>query len=60
MRKEQGAPPLTALETWLCEQRARLSNSSAVAKSIDYMLRRGDLPDVGCKHRRTAYFVLPN
>ena len=42
MRKEQSAPPLTALEAWLREQRARLSNSSAVAKPIDYMLRRWD------------------
>jgi transposase len=30
------------LETWLREQRARLSNSSTVAKPIDYMLRRRD------------------
>jgi hypothetical protein len=42
VRKEQSAPPLTALEAWLREQRARLSNSSAVAKPIDYMLRRWD------------------
>ena len=42
MRKEQSAPPLTALEAWLREQPARLSNSSAVAKPIDYMLRRWD------------------
>ncbi|HET7887615.1 MAG TPA: transposase, partial [Bradyrhizobium sp.] len=32
----------TALEAWLREQRARLSNSSSVAKPIDYMLRRWD------------------
>jgi transposase len=42
VRKEQSAPLLTALEAWLREQRARLSNSSAVAKPIDYMLRRWD------------------
>ena len=42
MRKEQSAPLLTALEAWLREQRARLSNSSSVAKPIDYMLRRWD------------------
>jgi transposase len=42
VRKEQSAPPLTALEAWLREQRARLSNSSSVAKPIDYMLRRWD------------------
>ena len=40
MRREQSAPLLAALEAWLREQRARLSNSSAVAKPIDYMLRR--------------------
>lgn len=39
-RKERSAPLLMALEVWLREQRARLSNSSAVAKPIDYMLRR--------------------
>jgi len=42
VRKEQSAPLLAALQTWLCEQRARLSNSSEVAKPIDYMLRRWD------------------
>jgi transposase len=42
VRKEQSAPLLTALESWLREQRARLSNSSSVAKPIDYMLRRWD------------------
>jgi len=40
VRREQSAPLLAALESWLREQRARLSNSSAVAKPIDYMLRR--------------------
>ena len=42
VRQEQSATVLTALEAWLREQRARLSNSSAVAKPIDYMLRRWD------------------
>ncbi len=42
VRKEQSAPLLAALEAWLREQRARLSNSSAVAGPIDYMLRRWD------------------
>ncbi len=41
-RKEQSASLLTTLEAWLREQRARLSNSSSVAKPIDYMLRRWD------------------
>jgi len=42
VRRQQSAPLLTTLEAWLREQRARLSNSSAVAKPIDYMLRRWD------------------
>ena len=42
VRKEQSAALLTAMEAWLREQRARLSNSSSVAKPIDYMLRRWD------------------
>lgn len=33
---------MIALEAWLREQRARLSNSSSVAKPIDYMLRSWD------------------
>jgi hypothetical protein len=33
---------VAALEAWLREQRSRLSNSSAVAGPIDYMLRRWD------------------
>jgi hypothetical protein len=39
---KQSVPRLMVLEAWLREQRARLSNSSSVAKSIDYMLRRWD------------------
>jgi hypothetical protein len=42
VRKEQSAPLLAALEAWLREQRVRLSNSSAVAGPIDYMLKRWD------------------
>ena len=42
VRHERSAPLLAALEAWLREQRVRLSNSSAVAKPIDYMLRRWD------------------
>jgi transposase len=42
VRKEQSAPLLAALHAWLREQRSRLSNSSSVAKPIDYMLRRWD------------------
>jgi transposase len=40
LRREQSAPLVVALEAWLREQRARLSNSSSVAKPIDYMLKR--------------------
>ena len=42
VRREQSAPLVAALESWLREQRAHLSNSSAVAGPIDYMLRRFD------------------
>lgn len=42
VRQERSAPLLAELEVWLREQRVRLSNSSAVAKPIDYMLRRWD------------------
>jgi transposase len=42
VRKEQSASLLAALEAWLRQQRSRLSNSSSVAKPIDYMLRRWD------------------
>jgi hypothetical protein len=40
VRREQSAPLLAALEAWLRQQRARLSNSSAVAGPIDYLLKR--------------------
>src|SRR5271170_7022220 len=40
MRQEQSAPLVAALETWLRDQRSRLSNSAAVSAPIDYMLRR--------------------
>jgi transposase len=40
VRQEQSAPLLAALETWLREQRSRLSRSSSVIGPIDYMLRR--------------------
>ena len=42
VRQERSAPLVAALQAWLREQRARLSNSSAVAKPIDYMLKRWD------------------
>jgi transposase len=42
IRKEQSAPLLTELESWLREQRARMSRSASVAGPIDYMLKRWD------------------
>ena len=42
IRQEQSAPLLTELETWLREQRSRISRSASVAGPIDYMLKRWD------------------
>ena len=42
IRKEQSAPLLAELETWLREQRSRMSRSASVAGPIDYMLKRWD------------------
>jgi transposase len=42
IRKEQSAPFLAELETWLREQRSRMSRSASVAGPIDYMLKRWD------------------
>jgi transposase len=41
-RQQQSAPLLTELETWLREERSRLSRSASVVKPIDYMLKRWD------------------
>jgi transposase len=41
-RRERSAPLLVELETWLREQRNRLSRSSNVLKPINYMLNRWD------------------
>ena len=40
VRQEQSAPLVAALEAWLRELRPGLSRSSAVAKPVDYMLKR--------------------
>ena len=40
VRQERSAPLLAELETWLREERAKLSRSASVAKPIDYMLKR--------------------
>jgi len=42
IRKEQSAPLMTELETWMREERAKLSKHADVAKAMDYMLRRWD------------------
>ncbi len=42
IRKEQSAPLLAELETWMREERAKLSKHAAVAKAMDYMLKRWD------------------
>jgi transposase len=40
VRNEQSRPLVAALETWLREQRARLSGRSDTARAIDYSLKR--------------------
>ena len=40
VRQRQSAPIVVALEAWLRDERCRLSRSAAVAKPIDYMLKR--------------------
>jgi transposase len=40
IRQERSRPLVEALETWLREERSRLSRSASVAKPIDYLLRR--------------------
>jgi transposase len=42
IRQERSKPLLEELESWLREQRDRLSRSSAVLKPINYMLKRWD------------------
>ena len=39
-RRQRSAPLVTALETWLRAERAKLSRHNAVAKAVDYMLTR--------------------
>src|ERR1700742_1842828 len=40
VRQELSAPLATDLETWMREQRAKLSRRNDVAKAMDYMLKR--------------------
>lgn len=41
-RTERSAPLVADLETWLRQERAKLSRSASVAQPIDYMLKRWD------------------
>ncbi len=40
VRRQQVAPLVTELETWMRESRAKLSRHNPVAKAMDYMLTR--------------------
>ena len=40
VRKERSRPLIFELESWLCEQRARVSKNSETGKAIDYSLKR--------------------
>jgi transposase len=40
IRQEPSAPLVADLETWLREQRAKLSRGNDLAKAMDYMLKR--------------------
>jgi len=40
VRQEKSAPLVADLETWMREQRAKLSRGNDVAKAMDYMLKR--------------------
>ena len=42
VRRERSAPLVAELEDWMRTQRARLSRNAAVAKAMDYMLKRWD------------------
>ena len=40
-RQALSAPLVKELETWMCEQRSRLSSNDAVGKKMDYMFNAG-------------------
>ncbi len=42
VRQERSLPLIIELQTWLCEQRARLSKNSDTTKAINYSLNRWD------------------
>ena len=45
VRTERSRPLIIELESWLREQRARLSKNSDTGKAIDYSLKRWDCAD---------------
>jgi transposase len=53
-RQEHSAPLVAALETWLREERARLSRHAPVAKAMDYLLRRWDAFTVFLRNGRVC------
>ena len=42
VRRERSAPLVAELEDWMRTERAGLSHHAAVAKAMDYMLKRWD------------------
>lgn len=42
VRRGQSAPLVASLEEWMCQERAKLSRHTDVAKAMDYMLKRWD------------------
>jgi transposase len=42
VRQEQSGPLVASLQTWMREQRAKLSRHSDLAKAMDYILKRWD------------------
>ena len=42
VRREQSAPLVAVLESWMREERAKVSRHAPVAKAMDYMLKRWD------------------
>jgi transposase len=54
VRQDKSAPLVTALETWMRAQRARLSGHAPVAKAMDYMLRRWETFTVFLRNGRVC------
>ncbi len=42
IKGEKSAPLVAELETWMPEERAKLSKHAPVAEAFDYMLKRWD------------------